>query len=461
MTTTPRHRNHAGTVRAIGMVRTSNDDSEHSPEVQARAIIRHATERGYELDPRDILNENVDGNGKVRKVSGGWDLTHRPKLARAIEMIEGRTHHVLIGERTDRWFRDLDLQREVIGRIERVGGRLESVKQGAVSHATAEAELHANLDGVIAQYQKRTAKERAWDAVEDAIAEGKSPGPVPPGLLRGPDGTLVPGKRREVKIVQKAFDMRDGGATVREVRDYLAARGIERTISGVRHMLSSKLYVGEVHFGNHTPNRHAHDAIIDRDVFDRVQKMVVPAGRRGKSDRLLARLGLLHCGSCGGRMSASGTGNGYMIYRCTSQRCERPVTISAPAIEAAVVQAVKDAARNRKGRARAAQRARQAAEHADRMQAAYAKAQRILADADDEAEAQRILAEKRQTRDDARERAERLAAVVGPEVTVDVAQVLDHGTLAEKRGVVRTRIERVTVEPGRDPGRVTIELVGE
>jgi len=33
--------------------------------------------------------------------------------------------------------------------------------------------------------------------------------------------------------------------------------------------------------------------------------MVVPRGPKPKSDRLLARLGVLRCGSCGSRLSSS------------------------------------------------------------------------------------------------------------------------------------------------------------
>ena len=377
-------------------------------------------------------------------------------------MVEARKAQVIIAERFDRLFRDIDVQRQTIRRIEAAGGRLESPKQGTLSHATAEAEMHANIDAVVSQYQRRTATDRAWDAVEVAIEQGKAPGHVPPGLRRGPDGVLVPASRREVKTVRDAFERRAGGATIGEVRAFLAKRGIERTLSGVRRMLSSRLYIGEVRFGAHTPNLRAHEPIVDRDVFDAAQKMIVRAGRKAKSERLLARLGVLRCGSCQGRMSAStGKDNTYPTYRCAGEDCDRPLTIGAAIVEREVIAAVTEAASSRKGRAKLAQQARRAAEEAERAHAAYAKAQRILADADDEAEAQKILAEKRVARDEKRELADRLADLVGPEVIVDVADVFEHGTIAEQRAAVRSRVRQVTVQPGRGPERITIELLGE
>ena len=294
-------------IRAVAIVRVSQrdgDPSEHSPEVQVRAIIEHCAQRGYRLDPRDILDENVDTNGKVRPVSGSWDLADRPKLAHAVALVQRRTHHVIVGERFDRLFRDLDVQRQTIKAVEAAGGRLESPKQGALTHATAESELHATMDGAVAQYTKRTAMDRARDAVAVAIEQGKSPAPVPAGYRRV-DGHLEPGPAKEVSTVRDAFEKRANGATIAEVQAFLAKRGIHRTVSGVRNMLTSKLYIGEVHFGDYTPNLKAHDPIIDRDVFDAVQKMVVTAGRKAKSERLLARLGILKCASCDGRMSGA------------------------------------------------------------------------------------------------------------------------------------------------------------
>jgi hypothetical protein len=156
---------------------------------------------------------------------------------------------------------------------------------------------------------------------------------APLGYVVGPDRKLEPDKATK-QIVVDAFDLRAGGATAKAVKAMLAERGVKRSLAGVRQMLASRVYVGELHAGGHTPNLKAHPAIVDRDVFERVQRMSVPAGRNAKSDRLLARLGVLRCGTCDGRMSASRTGRGYAFYRCASNECARPVTISAPVVRA-------------------------------------------------------------------------------------------------------------------------------
>ena len=48
------------------------------------------------------------------------------------------------------------------------------------------------------------------------------------------------------------------------------------------------------------------EPIVKRRVWDAVKAMRVPSGRTAKSERLLARLGVLRCASCGGRMVAGG-----------------------------------------------------------------------------------------------------------------------------------------------------------
>ncbi len=236
-----------------------------------------------------------------------------------------------------------------------------------MTNQNPEGELGHNVKGDVSEYTLKTAKVRSWDAVEIAIEQGRSGSPTPPGYAKGKDGVFKPDPKT-VGIVREAFELRAGGATVAEVRAFLASHGINRSVSGVRKMLTSRLYVGEVHFGGHTPNLEAHPAIIDRELFDRVGRMVVTAGRKSKSERLLARLGILRCGSCGGRMSVSRTGNGYAIYRCANEDCSRQVTIMAEKVEQAVVQAVIEARRSLQGQARGEQQAQEAEDAAAEAQ---------------------------------------------------------------------------------------------
>jgi Recombinase len=119
----------------------------------------------------------------------------------------------------------------------------------------------------------------------------------------GADRTLTPDPELE-PVMREAFELRATGATVDAVRGFLADHGIERTYAGVAQLLRNRVYLGELHFGE-LHNVEAHDGIVDPDVFKRVQAVSLPRGRMAKSEQLLARLGVLRCASCDGRMSVT------------------------------------------------------------------------------------------------------------------------------------------------------------
>ena len=118
------------------------------------------------------------------------------------------------------------------------------------------------------------------------------------GYTKGPDGVLrvVP---EEAEIVRKIFDLYVQGNGVRKIKRYLGEHGI-KTVTGKREwststidrMLSNEKYIGQVLMqknyttdfltGKQVKNdgqldmylvEDAHEAIIDRETFDRVQKM--------------------------------------------------------------------------------------------------------------------------------------------------------------------------------------------
>ena len=118
------------------------------------------------------------------------------------------------------------------------------------------------------------------------------------GYTKGPNGVLqvVP---EEAEIVRKIFDLYVQGNGVRKIKRYLEEHGI-KTVTGKREwststidrMLSNEKYIGQVLMQkSYTPDfltgkqvkndgqldmylvEDAHEAIIDRETFNRVQKL--------------------------------------------------------------------------------------------------------------------------------------------------------------------------------------------
>jgi hypothetical protein len=241
---------------------------------------------------------------------------------------------------------------------------------GRDTNREAVAEFSGTVLSAAARLTRRQSEERSRAAVADAIADGKVPWRGATPGYRRVDGRLQV-HERDAAIVRQAFELRAAGTTVKDVRTFLAAHGIERTFHGVVTLLSSRVVLGEINFGKYTPNLQAHEPIVDLDLFNAVQRVKVPRGRRAKSERLLARLGVLRCESCGARMVINSRPQGDR-YRCPQVGdCTAKTAISAELVEGIVWDAVKAATANVEGRASIEEHARDAEHEAARAQEEY------------------------------------------------------------------------------------------
>ena len=88
--------------------------------------------------------------------------------------------------------------------------------------------------------------------------------------------------------------------------------------------------------------RSAHEAIVkDRGLFERVARRTVSRGRQAKSERLLARLGVLRCGTCASRMVINSDSGSYRCGDTSANRCRRRAAVKADRVEAMVLDAVR------------------------------------------------------------------------------------------------------------------------
>jgi site-specific DNA recombinase len=443
--------------RAVGIVRVSQTrgregESFASPAEQHDRLQAACTRDGITLID---VHEELD-------VSGGKPLEQREGLRQAVETIERRQAEVLAAAYFDRLFRSLTVQAEVVERVEKAGGQVLAVDVGQVSGGSAGQWLSGTMLGAVAEYHRRSTRERTREAQRRAVARGVAPyAHIPLGYVKGADGVYVPDPATSV-TVREAFERRARGDTVAAVREFLRDRGIRRSYAAVEQMLRSRVYLGEIHFGS-LVNIVAHEPLVDRDVWTTVHRMVIPSGRKAKSERLLARLGVLRCGSCGARMvvgTARQGGKRYPYYRCPPVGdCPQRVTISAPLVEGVVVAAVRRRLADVEGRASAERNVHDAQVTLDRAQSDLDAAIRAFAGLEDEDAARTRLAELRDARDEARERVEHLGS---PRLvmTVNLSRDWDLLTLEERRAAIRLTVAAVRVAPGRGAGRVKVEMLG-
>jgi site-specific DNA recombinase len=426
-------------------------DSFASPSEQRERIVAACERDGLRLV--ETINE-LD-------VSGGTPLERRTGLRRAVEAIEGGDADVIVAAYFDRLVRSLRVQDELVSRVEHAGGHVLAVDVGAVTNGSAGQWLSGTMLGAVSEYQRRTTAERTAEAQARAVARGVPPWPgSPPGYRRGSAGRLEPDPA-EAPVVAEAFRMRADGASVTEVRQHLRAHGIERTFGAVQRYLGSRVVLGEISHGENV-NESAHPAIVDLGTWQRVQRVRISRGRRAKSERLLARLGVLRCASCGGRMTVGGSGGGkYTVYRCPQTGdCERRAAISADLVEGIVTDAVRTTLADVEGRASAEQGVRDAERELRRAQEDLDAAIRAFAGLEDEDAARERLAELRHLRDAAQEHMDQLGGARAA-ITISAAMDWERLTLAERRDLIRATVQRIIVAPGRGAERVIIELLSE
>lgn len=441
------------TPRAIGAVRVSerggrDEDQLHSPDSQKARIATHCQTQEWRL-------VHIHDEGFV---SGGLGLAERPQLLAAVEAIEKGDADILLFAFKDRLDREPAVRDEVIDRVEAKGGIVWAVDTGQQTNATPAAKFTGGVLSMAGRMVIEEAKIRSREAVQEAINEGKVPWRgTTPGYRRKDSRYVI--HRGEAEVVRDAFSMRLAGATVKEVRAFLAEHGIVRSFKGTCTLLRSKTVVGEIHFGTYIPNLSAHDPIVDRDVFDAVQKLRVTRGRRAKSEMLLARLSVLRCATCGARMVANHRPQGDR-YRCPQvSDCPRKTAINAAMVEEVAKVNAQVIAADAEGQASARAEYREALEQRDTAAGRYETLVELLTGREN-------VAATRDKLDKAEAECKAWQAVVdelsplGTTKRISLAD-WDSLTLEERRIGIRTTIAAIYVHPGRGTGRIEVKRFGQ
>lgn len=426
------------------------DDALHSPTTQLASVERSAADKG----------QTIVGVGKEIDVSGKRALSRRPKLLEAIEAVEHGEADAIVVAYFDRLVRSLKVQLEVVERVERAGGEIYALDHGRLTNGNAMERLTGHLLGAINEFYSNQIGEKTTTARIVATSLGRAPFKTPLGYVRD-GGRLVPDPEL-APVVVKAFEMRAAGSSANDIRLYLAQHGVKRSTPGAYKMMASRVYLGEISHGT-AINLTAHEPIISKELFDRVQRRTSTGGRRAKSERLLARQGILRCGSCNGRLNAE-SNQRYAFYRCHSGTdCPHRVTVSAEHVEQAVKEFTIERLRGAKGRASTAA---QFAACAEQLKAAQTKLDAYLALVDplEPAAAQRI-ADLTAERDKAQAAADRVGVGAQQGIEMDAAN-WDNLSLNGRRRLVRLALARVLVAPGGSGGawsgdRLSFEPLGE
>jgi DNA invertase Pin-like site-specific DNA recombinase len=393
-------------------------------------------------------------------VSGRRPLSKRKGLRQAVEDIEQGRSQMVLTAYFDRFCCSVATRAEVVQRVERVGGAVMTLDMGRTSNATAADKLSGTMLAAVAEFYADQIGEKTIVSKQRNIDRGVPPFPrITPAYVRRPDGTL---EQHPVfgPLIGEAVRMRLGGSSYRQIRDFLAERGLVLSLESLHSTFRSPLLMGEIRFGSFEPNPNAiADPVLDRATFRRLQESKAPRGRYGKSERLLARLGLLVCGVCGSRMSVRSTTRGerfYSYYVCANTLCGRS-SVTADTADELVRDETIRLSKHARGRADLDRELSGARRARDAVAEKLSNAVESLAGLRSERAGRDVLVRLGAELTAAEAEVARLESIVAPELTVTTIDDWGRLTLTERRRAVSSVVRRVVVAPGRGPGRVTVE----
>lgn len=338
-------------LTAAAYVRVSTDRQEASPDQQRSEIVEYADREGYQITrwyedigiSGDRTDKRLDFQRMIADGSCGefdailcWDQDRfgRFDMLEAGKWIhplrEAGVHLATVTEGRCDWS-------DMAGRL------LYSMKQEGKHQF-----LH-DLSRNVTRTLRQKAQAGQWLA-----------GNPPYGYTVGDDHRLYPGPPEAVETVRELFARYAAGASLRELTDWLDARGIRSarggrwSVESLAKLLRNEHYLGRSTYGRSSSSKYqrsnptgkrrkfdrddwivvpdTHEALVDQETFDTVQERL-KSNRRNTGPKArngtFALKGLVKCGACGSPMHGH-VQRGVRKYLCyrylqSAESCQRYV----------------------------------------------------------------------------------------------------------------------------------------
>ena len=309
-------------MKAVIYARYSSDSQrEESIEGQLRECAAFAEKNGI-----TVLRHYID-----RAYSAKTD--NRPEFQSMIKDSGKRLFDIVIVWKLDRFARNRYDSARYKAILKKNGVKVVSATE-IISEGAEGIILESVLEGY-AEYYSADLSEKVIRGMTDNALKCKFNG----GMM--PIGYVIDDEQHfqidplTAPFVLEAFKRYDGGATMKEVRDALNAKGVtnqrggELTFNSIQHMLNNRRYMGEFSYRD-VVIPDGIPAIIPKELFDSVQEKLAknkkaPARHKAEDDYLLTTK--LFCGYCGaylcGESGTSRTGKVHHYYKCVSVKKKR------------------------------------------------------------------------------------------------------------------------------------------
>lgn len=252
----------------------------------------------------------------------GTKFEERDELQKLLDLVKRDEVDKVIFTRMDRWFRSIKHYVATQDILEQHNVSWLAIWEPVYDTTTPQGKLVVHQMMSIAEFEAantaiRINKVFDYKKTQREVLSGK----VPFGYSIE-NKHLVPNENADT--VRLAFDTYIKTNSMSETIRLTQGLGLPVTQRAMKHLLQNEKYIGR---------GYGHDdfcpAIVDKDTFDKVQRLLAMNVRKGRIHDYIFS-GLIVCNDCGNKMAGSydtykRTGEKYFTYRCTGYY--RPIKI--------------------------------------------------------------------------------------------------------------------------------------
>lgn len=280
--------------------------------------------------------------------SQGWELhdfyiddgysaknLNRPEIQRLMKDATAKKFDVVVFYKLDRLIRSVKSLHELLHLFEDNNVKIKSVTE-VFDTTTAMGRFFITLVGAMAEWERDTISERVVENMAKKATLGERNGGRAPFGYRIKDGKLII-YNDEARLVKEIFRLYLTGKGIRQISLYLQQFNVNKGIRTISRMLDNPVYSGKLRWGKKSKLEEivsdvpTHEAIIDEDTFEQVQKLREVRTIEGKkATSPFPFSGVLKCSRCGSSLSgwnrkAKGTKHYLCINKKNNANCDLPI----------------------------------------------------------------------------------------------------------------------------------------
>lgn len=293
-------------IRTAIYMRVSTDRQAQEGDsipAQREAILKYVEEHNMAL-----TGEYVDGGASGTKAD-------RDELQRLLDDVRADKIDRILFCKLDRWFRSVRHYTATQEILDAHHVTWTAIWEPIYDTSTPSGRLIVNQMMSIAQFEAENTSLRIRQVFDYKASIGEvTSGKVPFGFSIK-DKRLIPDENAE--IIRRVFEFYDQNGSLHQTRNYAASIGYDRDIKPIKSALQNRKYIGE-----YRGKKDYCQPIIDRDLFDSVQKKL-GMNIRDNAKSTYIFTGLVYCGTCGRRLSGrthrnddKPNWNTWFYYRC-------------------------------------------------------------------------------------------------------------------------------------------------